>query len=440
MSVAIDNIKIELANSNFEFMKLDADLTERFNSVKNAEFLYAMGSNDACMIKVRKEAEHLTDLIIDINYDVVPKRASFSDRLQLIKRKKYAPTNVVEAFYKIKEDGNEAAHVSNGTQAQAIMGLKRLRVILLWYLKEFSGESPSGHLSFTEPKLSERFKNNQERKLIYIQTADNSSERWVQFADAFKIGETTAPEEEQEQDWSPNSEFLREAARKRVNSYMKTSGIPALISWSELAWIKSKKAWFGDKQVHEVLLRSGYKHHPDLEGAEWFQVDLETAKKAIKAVKEGRRSLKLDQKDFNQKIVLRPEQKDAVKKAVKAFKKYDRVLWNAKMRFGKTLSTYELIKEQSFKKVLVMTHRPVVSDSWFEDFKKINMTEKGYEYGSKDRGELNSLLKEESPFIYFASIQDLRGSSDVGGRHDKNSEFFPFPSILGQELFFIRLS
>ncbi len=56
-----------------------------------------------------------------------------------------------------------------------------------------------------------------------------------------------------------------------------------------------------------------------------------------------------------------------------------------------------------------MTHRPVVRDSWFEDYKKMDMANAGYLYGSVDEGEkLSTLKKGDNPFIYFASIQLLR--------------------------------
>jgi superfamily II DNA or RNA helicase len=79
------------------------------------------------------------------------------------------------------------------------------------------------------------------------------------------------------------------------------------------------------------------------------------------------------------------------------------------MRFGKTLTSLELIKEQKYTKVLIMTHRPVVSDSWFEDFVKMKMAEEGYRYGSEDtQFKLKDLKSGNTPFIYFVSIQKLR--------------------------------
>lgn len=418
------DIRFELEQSNFDFMKLNLDLNEHINLVKEAEVFYAMGSYDASMINVRKESEALVDLILDLEYEVVPPRTSLNDRLRLVR--KYLPNQITELFYQIKDEGNLAAHEQQGTSEKAEITLRRLRSILLWYLKEYGDIKIDKQPPFNIPRLSERFKNNQERKLIYIQSADNSTGAWPQYADAQKIGETTAPEDDLEQDWTPNSEFLRESARKRISSYMTTSGVPAVVNWSELAWNKSKKTWFGDTQVHEVLKRSNYKNHPILKGREWFQVDLDTAKEAIKAVKEGRSSLKVEKEsnDTN-KIVLRPEQNKAVRSTIKAFKSNNTMLWNAKMRFGKTLSTYELIKKQKYQKVLVVTHRPIVSDSWYEDFNKINMEAEGYEYASREKGELQSLLNDkEKSFVYFASIQDLRESNYVGGRHDKNREVF----------------
>lgn len=74
-----------------------------------------------------------------------------------------------------------------------------------------------------------------------------------------------------------------------------------------------------------------------------------------------------------EEIKLRPEQKDAVKKTKAGFKSGQKLLWNAKMRFGKTLTALQLIKEEKYKKVLIMTQRPVVDEGWFDDFNKIGM-------------------------------------------------------------------
>ncbi|MDY0844444.1 DEAD/DEAH box helicase family protein, partial [Streptococcus thermophilus] len=105
------------------------------------------------------------------------------------------------------------------------------------------------------------------------------------------------------------------------------------------------------------------------------------------------------------------------------FKSGQKMLWNAKMRFGKTLTALKLIKEEKYKKVLIMTHRPVVDDGWFDDFNKIGMPDAGYVYGSKKQGHkaIQDLEEMGKPYVYFASIQDLGGSEAVGGKvSDKN--------------------
>lgn len=115
-----------------------------------------------------------------------------------------------------------------------------------------------------------------------------------------------------------------------------------------------------------------------------------------------------------------------VKKTEKTFKRHDRMLWDAKVRFGKTLSALQLVKEERYQRVLIMPHRPVVDEGWFSDFQKLVMSEVGYLYGSKKEGEnFEYLLNSNKPFIYFASLQDLCRSEVVGGTAgDKNRELF----------------
>ena len=163
-----------------------------------------------------------------------------------------------------------------------------------------------------------------------------------------------------------------------------------------------------------------------IEGREWFKVDLETAKNAIEAVKEGKKALNLnDISQGNTPIIFRPEQQKAISETLKSIRNNrEKKLWNAKMRFGKTLTALQVAKEANFKKSIIITHRPVVSDGWFDDFDKIFYNTE-YAFGSKDKGEdLDTLIKSDKPFVYFASMQDLRGSTFVGGNFNKNELIF----------------
>lgn len=181
--------------------------------------------------------------------------------------------------------------------------------------------------------------------------------------------------------------------------------------------------------MHEVLKRSGLKSKffdTNKKQNEWFVTDLQTVINAITAVKTGKSALDSSQiSKTNSPIIFRPEQLDAIKKTVARFKFDTRMLWNAKMRFGKTLSALQVAKEMAFKRTIIITHRPVVSDGWFEDFTKIFYDKPDYFFGSKTKGKtIHDLLKNNNNFIYFASMQDLRGSDAVGGNFDKNNEIF----------------
>jgi len=179
---------------------------------------------------------------------------------------------------------------------------------------------------------------------------------------------------------------------------------------------------FRDHEVHEVLKNSGFNNVTvgETTGREWFAIDVQTAKKAIDAVKHNYANLSNSDVVRQAPIIFRPEQAECIAKVVKHFKKSDRFLINAKMRYGKTFVSLEIIKQCKFKKTIIITHRPVVDAGWYEDFNKILSGNKEYIYGSKASGyTLEKLLSTEKPFIYFASVQDLRGSSQVGGKFDK---------------------
>ena len=401
--------------SNFEFLSIDMDTADLFRTINMAEENYTHGDYEGTLIKVRKVAENTARLIADREYLDIQKRATFNDVLREIRR--LIPSkSIVDNFYEIKGKGNSSAHVLNpkdATKENALKSLEQVFDILAWvmltYIEPDIKASAIGQ--FLEPRAQEMY-TTAERKFIYIQTVNNESGLFNAFEGTQKIGEGTVSSDDIETDWSPNSDFLRTVAPKRINQYMKTSGLPYTLGWVELAYKKATKSWFHDYDVHNVLKRSGIKQAEQLEGTEWFKTDLETAKAAIKAVKEGRNYLNITAKEsFIEEpvITLRPEQEAAVEQTQKVFKKKDKMLWNAKMRFGKTLTSLQLVKNEAFQKVLIMTHRPVVADSWFDDFKKMKMSEAGYDFGSVNKGEtLENLKRGEKPFVYFASIQLLR--------------------------------
>ena len=248
-----------------------------------------------------------------------------------------------------------------------------------------------------------------------------------------KVGETTL--EEDDGDFPlPNSEVLNKAARNRIDQYTKTAGIAYNLLHTEMTVFPKGGtiSSFNDKQVHSVLERSGVKKKTfdTVKGAnEWFCCDLETVKKAIHAVKNGQNSLNANDISHTQTpIVFRPEQQAAIVKTKKQFKKGAQMLWNAKMRFGKTLCALQVARDLDMRRTIILTHRPVVDDGWFEDFGKIFYDRQDYHYGSRTKGEnfdsLERLAKKGDKYVYFASMQDMRGAQLVGGKFDKNNEVF----------------
>lgn len=265
-------------------------------------------------------------------------------------------------------------------------------------------------------------------KLIYVFRINDTAH-----AGCLKIGEATLPDGSDFGGFSPCSHVLNQAAKKRIDQYTRTAGISYELLYTEVTLysgggtVKS----FNDKAVHEVLTRSGIKRRTAAGwGSEWFETDLATVKNAIKAVKEGRKSLSASEKTEGQNpIVFRPEQRDAIDKTEKQFRRSNQMLWNAKMRFGKTLSALQVVKDMGFRRTLILTHRPVVDDGWYDDFHKIFYDRRDFDYGSRNKGESFASLEARAKteglhYTYFASMQDLRGSEQVGGKFDKNNEIF----------------
>ena len=251
-----------------------------------------------------------------------------------------------------------------------------------------------------------------------------------QHAGCLKIGETTLGDVDLAFT-PPNSPLLNEAARTRIDQYTKTAGISYELLHTELAICDrdGQRQTFTDKQVHRVLERSGVKRKEFAGASEWYLCDLGTAKRAITATKEGKASLQAEEvtSDDNP-IILRPEQREAVERTLKQFRRGNQMLWNAKMRFGKTLCALRVAREMGVGRTIIITHRPAVDEGWFEDFGKTFYDRPDWHYGSRGKGEsfasLQRLASQGKKYVYFASMQDMRGSKEVGGKFDKNNEVF----------------
>lgn len=131
---------------------------------------------------------------------------------------------------------------------------------------------------------------------------------------------------------------------------------------------------------------------------------------------------------------LRPEQQAAVDQAVAAFKVgKNEVLWNAKPRFGKTLTTYDLMRTLDVHRVLIVTNRPAIANSWFDDFTRFIGHQTTFRFVSESPSSAGRIPmsreqwsafslnhQDEDPrIVEFLSLQDLKGSQYFGGSYDK---------------------
>ncbi|WP_324013471.1 DEAD/DEAH box helicase [Microbacterium sp. JZ37] len=137
---------------------------------------------------------------------------------------------------------------------------------------------------------------------------------------------------------------------------------------------------------------------------------------------------------IEQDYELRPEQKAAVAQALEAFHGGKaEVLWNAKPRFGKTLTTYDLMRKLEARRVLIVTNRPAIANSWLDDFLRFIGHQTSYRFVSESpslngrptmtRQQWSSYVahtSDEDPrIIEFLSLQDLKGSVYFGGGYEK---------------------
>lgn len=168
----------------------------------------------------------------------------------------------------------------------------------------------------------------------------------------------------------------------------------------------------------------------------WFACTIFDIQEVISKIKQGKGA-------GHGAIKFRPEQEKAIHDTVEYFQKEFKdpnkgkhYLWNAKMRFGKTLSGLEVAKRCGYRSTLIITHRPVVDKGWHDDFAKIFRTPealadyhaKGLEpaYGRRmmddndSQGDFYTLTNEvdagKKILVFFVSMQYLRLSQFVGGK------------------------
>ena len=203
--------------------------------------------------------------------------------------------------------------------------------------------------------------------------------------------------------------------------------------------VRNNGTIFSDHDIHQLLEAQDIEREETInpltnKKSEWFKIDLETVKNLIESYKM------LAVEDQEGKVIdfeLRDEQKEAVKITAAYYKgcqdtpnQKTSFLWNAKPRFGKTLTAYCFASEIQARKVLIVTNRPAIADSWHHDFYKFDFADEGQEDGKfrwifttseavKNRlGVPNVYTREDQLLnpnlltkntVHFISLQDIKG-------------------------------
>lgn len=227
---------------------------------------------------------------------------------------------------------------------------------------------------------------------------------------------------------------------QRIKEQTQTADIKAKKEWQDIAIFSDGKTRFTDKEFHSYLVKNEIKRRdpqPDTEGCpEWFYISGDESHNLFCKFRCDKGVLEtLGVAPYS----LRKEQKEAIKQTKDFFldkSQKPEFLWNAKPRFGKTLSTYHLCKSlPDVQKILIVTNRPAIANSWYDDYVKFLGTESGYYFVSNVDGLKNKkyvlsrdkyidLISEPNHkgCIEFVSLQDLKGSIYFGGMFDKLKE------------------
>ena len=219
----------------------------------------------------------------------------------------------------------------------------------------------------------------------------------------------------------------------RIREQTHTAAIKTDILWKHLAeYVEGpdKGVNFKDHDFHSFLEFHDIERRPK---TEWFYFNGTPEKSEGLFNRFIRHDISGYQPGKRDEYVLRYEQEAAVTKTLDYFESHEDsdFLWNAKPRFGKTLTAYDLVKRLGVTNVLVLTNRPAVANSWYDDFEQFIADNTTYKFVSstdslKDRPSMSreqfieyASNHEDAKQIAFISLQDLKGSKFFGGDYDK---------------------
>ena len=201
--------------------------------------------------------------------------------------------------------------------------------------------------------------------------------------------------------------------KRRVAEQLKTAAIQNFTIELDEAAERDDGSIFTDHEVRAALVKKGFNNNT----LEWVHCTVADVATVLAELRTGQRLGGTHHETFG----LRNEQLDAVNKTRDYYQSIwaedanaaPRFLWNAKMRFGKTFTTYQLAKKLQTKRVLVLTFKPAVEDAWQTDLEN-HVDFDGWQYLSRSSGSDPTQIDKTKPVVYFCSFQDLLGRQTNG--------------------------
>lgn len=222
--------------------------------------------------------------------------------------------------------------------------------------------------------------------------------------------------------------YTEKDVEKRIKEQTQTVHVKAQLEWKETAIFDDGSGdTFTDKDFHAYLRKQNVEY---IKKTEWFKISPQDSRQQYLVFKGNKGILKtLGVLPYN----LREEQQRATEQTTNYFlgnSDTKEFLWNAKPRFGKTLATYDLCKQLGAKKILIVTNRPAIANSWYDDYVKFVGTEDGFYFISETealKGKPYVITRDQfiglkaKGYFEFISLQDLKGSQYLSahGRYDK---------------------
>lgn len=238
----------------------------------------------------------------------------------------------------------------------------------------------------------------------------------------------TTPEIARHNGWTKIG-YTEQNVDTRLKQQMHTADVEYKLEWHGNATYEDTGETFHDTDFHGYLRKLDIVSKP---GTEWFEIEPSPAHQRFYEFRENHGIV--GDAPTPVEYRLRDEQERASKQTVDYVHLHERgeFLWNAKPRFGKTLTSYDFCKRIGAQKVLIVTNRPAIANSWYDDYVKFVESESGLAFISSvsalqekpyclTREQYREGLNNGVPkgFIEFVSLQDLKGAIDFGGKYDK---------------------